>query len=68
MPKSVGWLQVPPGAALPQNSNMDVMSQARSANNPGAVRRMDPKQFEFKPKSPTEAILDEFKSVPRKKF
>jgi len=68
MPKSVGWLQISPGAALPQNSNMDVMSQARSANNPGAVRRMDPKQFEFKPTSPTEAILNEFQSLPRKKF
>ncbi len=68
MPKSVGWLQVPPGAALPQTSSMDVMVQARSANNPGAVRRMDPKQFEFKPSSPTEAILDEFQSAPRKKF
>ncbi len=67
-PKSVGWLQIPPGAALPQNSNMDVMSQARAANNPGAVRRMDPKQREFKPVSPTEAILNEFQSVPRKKF
>lgn len=67
-PKSVGWLQIPPGAALPQSSNMDVMAQARSANNPGAVRRMDPKQFEFKPASPTEAILNEFQSVPRKKF
>ncbi len=68
MPKSVGWLQIPPGAALPQNSNMDVISQARSANNPGAVRRMDPKQFEYKPTNPTEAILNEFKSAPRKKF
>ncbi|MDX1930015.1 MAG: hypothetical protein SFV81_26040 [Pirellulaceae bacterium] len=67
-PKSVGWLQIPPGAALPQNSNMDVLAQARSANNPGAVRRMDPKQFEFKPTSPTEAILNEFQSTPRKKF
>ena len=68
MPKSVGWFQIPPGAALPQKSNMDAMGQARAANNPGAVRRLDPKQFEFKPASPTEAILDEFKSVPRKKF
>ena len=68
MPKSVGWLQIPPGAALPQNSQMDAIAQARAANNPGAVRRLDPKQFEFKPTSPTEAILDEFKSVPRKKF
>ena len=68
MPKSVGWLQIPAGAALPQTSSMDAMAQARSANNPGAVRRLDPKQFEFKPTSPTEAILDEFKSVPRQKF
>ncbi len=68
MPKSVGWLQIPAGAALPMNSTMDVFSQARSANNPGAVRRLDPKQFEFEPKSPTEAILEEFKSVPRQKF
>ncbi len=68
MPKSVGWLQIPAGAALPMNSTMDVFAQARSANNPGAVRRLDPKQFEFEPKSPTEAILEEFKSVPRQKF
>lgn len=68
MPKSVGWFQIPPGAALPQTSSMDAMAQARAANNPGAVRRLDPKQFEFKPTSPTEAILDEFKSAPRQKF
>ena len=68
MPKSVGWVQIPPGAALPQSSSMDAMAQARAANNPGAVRRLDPKQFEFKPASPTEAILDEFKSTPRQKF
>jgi len=68
MPKSVGFMQIPPGAALPQTSTMDALAQARAANNPGAVRRLDPKQFEFQPSSPTEAILDEFKSTPRKKF
>ena len=68
MPKSVGFMQIPPGAALPRSSTMDPFVQARAANNPGAVRRLDPKQFEFQPASPTEAILEEFKSAPRKKF
>ena len=68
MPKSVGWIQIPPGAATPRLSSLDVMPQARAANNPGAVRRLDKNQFEQEPASPTESILNEFQSSPRKKF
>ncbi len=68
MPKSVGWIQIPPGAATPRISSLDVMSQARAANNPGAVRRMDVRQFEQEPESPTEAILNEIQSLLGRNF
>jgi hypothetical protein len=68
MPKSVGWLLIPPGARLPQSSSMNVLEQARAANNPGAVRRMDMKQFEKPKADPLESILDEFKTRPRRGF
>lgn len=67
MPKSVGWMQLPAGAQLPPSSTMDVLSEAKAANNPGGVRRMDMKQFnDERQPDPLESLLEEFKSAPRK--
>lgn len=69
VPKSVGWIPLPAGAELPATGRIEVYSQARSAGNPGAVRRLDPKQFDDAPKTdPVESLLKEFQSVPRRSF
>jgi hypothetical protein len=69
VPKSVGWLPLPTGLDLPDHSQMDVYPRAKAANNPGAVRRMDPKEFdESSTANPLEEILDRIQSTPRRKF
>ncbi len=72
VPKSVGWLPLPPGTALPSSSRIDVFPQAQAARNPGAVRRMDPKQFDKVPPQSNrlESILQEFQTqpAPRRQF
>ena len=60
-PKSVGFVILPPGVALPDRGQFDVYAEARAANNPGAVRRFDPRSLE-KPSptpDPLQAILNE---------
>ncbi len=70
VPKSVGWFPIPAGAALPSSSRLDVYPQALSGNNPGAVRRLDPKQFDsLPPSNRLEDILQELQPTPaRRKF
>lgn len=69
VPKSVGWLPLPGGQGLPDYAQLDVYSRALAAKNPGAVRRLDPKQFEEKAdENPLERILDKFQSTPKRKF
>ena len=57
-PKSVGLLALPPGEALPERGQLDVYDQAKSANNAGAVRRLDPKRLEKPKADPLESILE----------
>ena len=60
VPKSVGWIPLPAGAGLPLVSRLDVYPRAQASNNPGAVRRLDPRQFDDPPLSnPLESILQE---------
>lgn len=69
VPKSVGWLPVPPGDLLPAVSRMDIYPLAQAAKNPGAVRRFDPKSFDKKPNTdPLESILNDLKPKERRKF
>ncbi len=70
VPKSIGWFPIPAGVGLPATSRLDVHPQAVSANNPGAVRRLDPKQFNKTPPADRlERILQEFQPAPpRRKF
>lgn len=65
VPRSVGWLPLPPGTGLPSVSRLDVYSRAQAANNPGAVRRLDPRQFDDPPPAnPLETILQELNAIP----
>ncbi len=69
-PKSIGWLPLPPGSALPARGQIDAYEDAKAANNPGAVRRFDPRSLE-KPNTqpdPLKSILDGVTPAPRKKF
>lgn len=58
-PKSVGWLEIPAGSALPDRGQFDAYAEAKAANNPGAVRRFDPKSLERPGNAPDplESIL-----------
>jgi hypothetical protein len=60
-PKSVGWFELPPGSEL-ESSPLDVFQTARRQKNPGAVRRIDPSEWEAPAKTtdPVESLLDEF--------
>lgn len=60
-PKSVGLLALPPGEALPERGQLQVFDQAKSAQNPGAVRRIDPKRLEKPRSDPLESILEDAK-------
>lgn len=65
-PKSVGWVPLPAGAALPDRGLLDPFALAKAANNPGAVRRFDPRSLE-KPSTaldPLEAKLREVAPPP----
>jgi hypothetical protein len=70
VPRSIGWFPLPAGAELPARGSLDAYQRARQANNPGAVRRMDPRLFhEPEPSlTPAEALLKEFQSRPRRSF
>lgn len=69
VPKSMGWLPLPAGAELPAYGQLDVPLRAKQANNPGAVRRLDPKQFDDPAEErPLESILNKIQSTPRKSF
>ncbi|MEM7476259.1 MAG: hypothetical protein AAF483_14790 [Planctomycetota bacterium] len=66
VPKSVGWLPLPPGDAIPASASIDLYSKAKAAKNPGAVRRLDAEQFNAKPtERPLDKLLRDFqKPVP----
>jgi hypothetical protein len=63
-PKSVGWFLIPPGDSIPEQYAMDVYDAAKSAGNPGAVRRIDPKLLDKPSKAvdPLKAILQEIQA------
>ncbi len=70
-PKSIGWLPLPPGNALPSRGQIDAFEDAKAANNPGAVRRFDPRSLEKNggaQPDPLKAILEGVTPPPRQKF
>lgn len=64
VPKSVGWIPLPAGAGLPSVSRLDVYPRAQASNNPGAVRRLDPRQFDNStPSNPLDNLLQGLKTT-----
>jgi len=61
-PRSIGLFVVPPGSALPERVTLDPYRLAEAANNAGAVRRLDPKDYDQKKPTndPLRDILREF--------
>ncbi len=61
-PRSIGLFIVPPGSALPDRATLDPYRAAQAANNAGAVRRLNPKDYDQKlpTNDPLRDILREF--------
>ncbi|MDZ4851150.1 MAG: hypothetical protein SGI77_17825 [Pirellulaceae bacterium] len=61
-PRSIGLFIVPPGAGVPERARLDVYRLAEAANNAGAVRRLNTKDYEHKQPNndPLKDILREF--------
>ena len=61
-PKSVGWFELAPGSEL-ESGPLDVFQTAARQKNAGAVRRIDPSEWESqaRPTDPVESLLDEFR-------
>lgn len=61
-PKSVGWFELAPGPEL-ESGSLDVFRTATRQKNAGAVRRIDPSEWEphASPTDPVESLLDEFR-------
>lgn len=63
-PRSIGFFLVPPGQELPEVAEIDAFSIAQDANNPGAVRRLSPRDLKrnnTEPESdPLKDLLNQF--------
>jgi len=60
-PKSVGYFVIPPGDQF-RGGNVDVFRQAKQANNPGGVRRIDPNTFN-QPGERTDPLDDVLRGI-----
>ncbi|MFY7877817.1 MAG: hypothetical protein ACOVQM_20340, partial [Pirellula sp.] len=56
-PRSIGFFLVPPGDALPEESEIDAYGMAMSAQNPGSVRRLSQRDLELGNKGPASDPL-----------
>lgn len=56
-PRSIGFFLVPPGDALPEESEIDAYQIAMSAQNPGSVRRLSQRDLELDSKGPANDPL-----------
>jgi len=61
-PRSIGLVLVPAGPALPERVTLDAYRLAAAANNAGAVRRLNPQDYDHQPpvSDPLGEILREF--------
>ena len=58
-PRSIGFFLVPPGNELPENAEIDAHRIAEDAQNPGAVRRLNPRDLQKANATPeTDPIKD----------
>jgi hypothetical protein len=58
-PRSIGLFLVPPGNELPENADIDVYRIAEDAQNPGAVRRLNPRDLQKSNATPETDPLKE---------
>lgn len=66
-PRSVGFILLPPGDQLQDNSVLDVHRAAADSQNPGAVRRLSPSDYnrtssQAPPKDPLKDLLEQLQS------
>jgi hypothetical protein len=66
-PRSVGFLLLPAGDQLQDNSVIDVYPAAADSRNPGAVRRLAPSDYQRSssqatPKDPLKELLEQLQS------
>ncbi len=67
--KSLGRIALPAGAQLPEQARIDVFAEAKAANNPGAVRPLDPRLMEDEAEPrPLESILNQLRPTQRRSF
>ena len=64
-PRSVGWLELPPGPLLSDGA-LDVYSSAKELGNPGQVRRIDPRDWRATP-APRDPVEEALEKVQKKK-
>lgn len=60
-PRSIGFFLVPPGDAVPPNSELDAYGNAEDMQNPGAVRKLSGR--DLKQYSPNEKTADPLKDL-----
>ncbi len=58
-PRSIGFFLVPPGADLPDAAEIDVVRIAVDSKNPGAVRRLNPRDLQKTNAAPATDLLKE---------
>ena len=58
-PRSIGFFLVPPGNELPENADIDAYRIAQDAQNPGAVRRLNPRDLQKANATPVNDPLKE---------
>jgi hypothetical protein len=66
-PRSVGFLLLPPGEQLQDNSVIDVYRAAADSQNPGAVRRLSPSDYnrsssQTATKDPLKELIEQLQS------
>ena len=66
-PRSIGFLLVPPGNELPENADIDAYRIAMDAQNPGAVRRLNPRDLQRANATPETDPLKELLNKFQKK-
>jgi len=57
-PRSIGFFLVPPGDELPEVAEIDVYRIAEDSQNPGAVRRLSPRDLQKSDATSTDPLKD----------
>ncbi len=66
-PRSIGFFLVPPGDELPEVAEMDAYRIAEESGNPGAVRRLSPRDLQKTEAASTDPLKDLLKQFQKKR-